>query len=438
MFTRIIHRMPAAVPSNLALTTTMLLALLATGTACSQSSLVGVSRAPSPPSDQKVVSLPDDPWEALESFRIDEFLERESESDLIDFANALQAIEHNDWARGEQISCGLMSAQDARVRPAAERVCLELPALQENWERLAKFDPSASLAADPDVVTTIALAKALRSQPRETRSLPGGETEVVGGRNMFGLFEARVQINGRTYDFVLDTGASMTVVGSKVAKAAELPTVGSSISVGTSTNQRVDLIPTLVKQLQMGSLKIENHPATIIDSDNLSFGPLTIDGIIGWPILMDYRFELDWDNDSITIREASCCPSSQQNFFWLGYPVVRGSAPSGVPLYFGLDTGAVSTSLRRAIQEKAPLKVTQQGRGLRMGAGGSEQVDRYSVDSFALHLGDLRFQFEDISMRDKNSTVFLQMDGQLGIDLVREGRMIIDFPNGFFGIEKDS
>ena len=89
-----------------------------------------------------------------------------------------------------------------------------------------------------------------------------------------------VDIDGRRYRFLFDTGASMGAVyaGSEVPYDGELGYIRSDDANGRSRRMRVLRLP----PLRIGSLEITDYPATVIDNRLLRGG---LDGIIGFDIV---------------------------------------------------------------------------------------------------------------------------------------------------------
>jgi predicted aspartyl protease len=98
------------------------------------------------------------------------------------------------------------------------------------------------------------------------------------------------------FDFVLDTGASMTVIASTTARRADIRTTGPK---ATALGLQGKLTATVIrlKSLRAGTLEVKNLSAAIVD-----LAPLDrtlkrmVGGIIGYNLLRRYRLTLDYPN----------------------------------------------------------------------------------------------------------------------------------------------
>lgn len=122
---------------------------------------------------------------------------------------------------------------------------------------------------------------------------PGGAALVVP-----------VHINGRgPYQFVLDTGATVTCVDDELAASLTLPevrgVVGSAAGVGGAGGLRL----VSVDSLSMGGVRAHELEACVIDLQHLSGVGLDLDGLIGLNFLMEFRVTLDFERNIVTLEK---------------------------------------------------------------------------------------------------------------------------------------
>lgn len=122
---------------------------------------------------------------------------------------------------------------------------------------------------------------------------PGGAALVVP-----------VHINGRgPYQFVLDTGATVTCVDDELAASLTLPevrgVVGSAAGVGGAGSLRL----VSVDSLSMGGVRAHELEACVIDLQHLSGVGLDLDGLIGLNFLMEFRVTLDFERNIVTLEK---------------------------------------------------------------------------------------------------------------------------------------
>jgi hypothetical protein len=135
-------------------------------------------------------------------------------------------------------------------------------------------------------------------------ALPAGAEELKGAKPVVVPFEliktkhitVDVKVNGKgPYKVIFDTGAPMTVVNSKLAKEAGLPS-GGGLFGGSPAN---------AKTVEVGGLKAEdvpvvvmNHPLVELISKEKDVGPLY--GIVGFPFYARYKVTLDYKAKTMT------------------------------------------------------------------------------------------------------------------------------------------
>jgi hypothetical protein len=250
-------------------------------------------------------------------------------------------------------------------------------------------------------------------------------------------------VNGRILHFVLDTGASTTVLTSDVARACGVEPIGTEVGTGeTSTSATVAFRPAVIDRLEIGTLVIRNHPAAIVDPGALSFRVaglpiIKLDGIVGWPVFRRAAVRIDPDRGWTTFTPARFRKRGPRNLFWLGYPIVTLRSETGRRLNFGLDTGAARTGIRPRFLDKNPGGRVEKGSGVAMGASGSDRVERQRIHDIALYLDGQRLHFDDLATtRGVKGAAIWKPDGKLGYDVGGHGAVWIDWPAGRFEIEQ--
>jgi len=124
-------------------------------------------------------------------------------------------------------------------------------------------------------------------------------------KNKVGHFQLRANINGKTGKFILDTGASATVVNNSAAgkfllklqnkKSKNAGGLGESeMAVRQSANNRVTL----------GNFKAEKQKVCVLDLSHVNKslvnnGAGKIDGVIGADILKKYNAIIDYKGNAL-------------------------------------------------------------------------------------------------------------------------------------------
>ena len=103
-----------------------------------------------------------------------------------------------------------------------------------------------------------------------------------------------------------------------------------------------------------------------------------------------------------------------------------------------IDTGANETSLyppAYALFDTSVAVLTTSKIG---GAGGFQEVSKLTLRNQSLLLGSTRVDFEEIDGRSSLGNPeegFVSFYGVLGSDVAKDGRLILDYQNGWCGLE---
>jgi|GEM_PF-5217968 len=274
------------------------------------------------------------------------------------------------------------------------------------------------------------------SLPADVLSFPDGPNAVALKRAKNGLPVVPVTVNGKTFDFLLDTGFSYSAVSASVARACGVSAwIKGRIPIEGSTGGTVSGQFGIVKQLSIGELGIENHTVLIIDDGDLTIADMALDGVLGWPVFHGLAVEIDPVLARVTFGRSNGPDGGLRNLYWIGEPIVRLAARDGSPLLFQLDTGLDVTFLSAGLLTRLGLEDIEGRRDTRSGLGGSLDVDALLVPELRLHAGDTQLDFTQLSAYERmGKQDFVRYDGCLGADVTHAGRVLVDFPAGRFEI----
>jgi predicted aspartyl protease len=105
-----------------------------------------------------------------------------------------------------------------------------------------------------------------------------------------------VTIDGKgPYDFVLDTGATLTCVGESLARELALQeprgVLGRGATIGGSGNMRL----VQIDSLRIGEIEATNVMACAVDLSNVRQLGLDVRGLLGLNVLKNFRVTLDFE-----------------------------------------------------------------------------------------------------------------------------------------------
>lgn len=368
------------------------------------------------------------------------------------FALALRALMSSD-PDAAAVAFGALHAQtlDPFVRLRA-RVGLTIAlSWQSDWPALARIAPDARDTSagplDPIVVQAGVerWARALAGTPAHTIDIPDGEIVIPMRRSAFGTPVVTVRINGRSHEFWFDTGASMTLISTNIAReAGVLLASQDSLALGVIAGH-IPARAVYVDSLGIGGVMVRGLAAALVNQDALRLDSrdekgvktsVRIDGVIGTDIMRHLDLVLDAGDETITIRRPARDPRAQRNLYWMGYPVVRLVTRDGQSVLFGLDTGAEATYVTTSLLRKLPSTPIAARLGSLSGLGTERQRTEWVARSVSLSDGDYAMELRNIPVAPERRWTFVTVDGVIGSDVALASRMHLDFTNGVFDVRR--
>ena len=295
-------------------------------------------------------------------------------------------------------------------------------------------EPEASLPVVPPVPTA-----------PESAASPDADTEYVI-RTTFdriGRIAAPVEINGRVFRFVLDTGANRSAVSAATAEALGLVPVDGDVVHVHGVTGSATLPVVQVASFRAGDLLFENKAMPVLPSAVFA----GMDGILGVDCLQDARVEVDFGRDRVTIRRSSGqrAPSGYLVVpAWLqhgGLLLVNGQV-GRVPVKAILDTGAERSlgneALRAALAARArrpqeSVNSTVIGATPQLAQG--QSIEAPAIDIGGARLNNLTVTFGDLHVF--NIWSLLEEPALLiGMDLLGTlERFVVDYPRHEFHLK---
>ncbi|HUQ19037.1 MAG TPA: retropepsin-like aspartic protease [Gemmatimonadaceae bacterium] len=388
-------------------------------------------------------------WAAMTSLDPDYVHTHSVSIDERQFANALRTIMAGDIDEAELLLDSLgRHATDSLIRSASHILLTATLQYQNKWKQLAEIAPPRSPRSDSirdDRAGVERWADAFRNVPTREISFPSNVVTLPLSVSAAGTPAIQVIINGKPKVFWLDTGSSMSIVASDVAEEFGVaPLVADTLEVATTTG-RVPARPAAIRSLELGGVSIQNATAMIVSSALMQIRsaamdepgpPVKINGIVGFDIISQLDIQVDYVKGVVRLSQPQKSPTSlaQRNFFWVGTPIVRLISRGGLPLHFGLDTGAQETYAMERLLNKAQVR-TFLGERKRIGgfAGLKEFRGRFIPD-LRLSLAGTNLIFQKLLVFTPAVSSFIALDGVLGSDAGKTGVMRIDAMNGVFSI----
>lgn len=242
-------------------------------------------------------------------------------------------------------------------------------------------------------------------------------------RKSLNLIFSGVMVNGQgPFDFAIDTGASQTVLSTKLVEQLGLKQITTTIMHGVGGGGKIETQLYQVNDLALGDVKIKNVPVGTFNDPLVS---QLADGILGTAILSDFILTVNYPANQLELaRKRTPAPASAEvlpAWYFSNLLLVPIEVNGRFRGNFVVDTGAVATVISHAMA--ANLGVNENTPGAKVdlgiaGVGGFEGV--------VLRIPNVAFKTA------KNSEVFPQV---VSIDLKQISKMIGTEVSGVVGYD---
>ena len=250
----------------------------------------------------------------------------------------------------------------------------------------------------------------------------------------------RLQGCDEEFMFMVDSGASMTVVDSTLAARMGFP-LGERI-MGAGAGGTADFYMTRIGGFSIEGVSFTGQTVIAYPIMDLlgRFVDIDVSGILGFDFLSRFVSRIDYEKSILTLFE----PDSASGTAALDAPLIHNvfSLECMVDGLYGgtflIDTGAGNSLLQKGFAEKHGLFDDRRKVEISiMGAGGDEIAYLTRFDSF--EIGD--FTIEDpifaLSTADRGIGAFTGISGIIGNDILQRFTVTLDYRRQRIGLEKN-
>ncbi len=250
----------------------------------------------------------------------------------------------------------------------------------------------------------------------------------------------KVKINGKEYNFIFDTGFTLSAISTDLLKECKIDTVRSmDLGVTAVTGKTVRNSICYPESIEFANVKASNHKSLVLKSEDLIFKMwfitfLKIDGAIGLDIIRKLDVDIDYKNKKVIIRKPQKKENRNKNLFLLDDPMVKLKAVDGTDLFFLFDSGAKTSEFHPIISDKLEIAKGKQSEERIWGVGGVEKMKYSEIPLLSIYLLDKEITFENYKLFNGRAGL-IYTDGRLGSDIGKQNTLHLDFLNGIFEIK---
>jgi predicted aspartyl protease len=232
-------------------------------------------------------------------------------------------------------------------------------------------------------------------------------------------------------NFLLDTGASPTVLDRRVAEKLHLEQLPASIAV---VGGSVEAAQATAPDLEVGPARRDNFHVLVED---LSFFqkafPVRIDAVVGLDLLGQSAFEIDYTARAIRFDPVSPLKNSLPLRLQAGLPIVEAEL-NHLSVHLLLDTGASSLILFEPSTPRppSPMRVSE----VRPTPGTIGEFDRKQIWLDSLRLGEAEFGKEPAFLVKGTADRSQNFDGLISPAVLGITKLSIDLGRGVFAFSR--
>ena len=249
------------------------------------------------------------------------------------------------------------------------------------------------------------------------------DSKIKVEKDMAGMLNIPLKINGVDNKFIFDTGANFSVIVESEAIKLGMKILKKTVQVSTSTEEKTDAYLAIADSIFIGDIKIKNAAFYVLKDESLTFGPYKIIGVIGNPIIRAFgEVRISKDNE-LTIP---LIPDSLSlgNLAMDGFTPIIQVICENDTLSFVFDSGANTSTLYEPylLKNKSEIEGNYTLTDITMGgAGGMHTYKGYILDNIKLQIGNYSCILKKISLlaerpnfSDKN------FYGKIGQDFIQQ------------------
>ena len=245
-----------------------------------------------------------------------------------------------------------------------------------------------------------------------------------------------IRLNGRKVEGVVDSGAVLSIISERMAKALPVRSLGDFHGTFYGLlNEPIAVEFGLLDRLDIGGIAVENVPVAIMPDEKMRFlvsdkAAFNIDFLLGAHLLKEFRLDFDYRRQTIAFSHVATLdrqPSDDPNLFWQGFrPMVRSAVNRHAWYLFVLDTGSEVTFLNEDRLGSLPIPMfsPRVHNAMLQGLGGAKKRGE-KIDDVQVGVDHWAGDFRTIPVYEEDARE--QAVGILGQNFLKNFHLVIDF-----------
>jgi predicted aspartyl protease len=275
--------------------------------------------------------------------------------------------------------------------------------------------------------------------PLHNRTITADVVQTVPLYDRNSHLACRVGISGKTYEFLLDTGAQSVLLDTSVAKAAGLTESGALEVRGAARSGGLHVLE--LPRIDIGVAHLDDLVATSLDLSGAMGGASRLDGILGFPFFASSLVEIDFVHRSMRFGPpGSFEPRGQRVALDIDRGLVEANfrVDNALDAPFIIDTGNSGELLlyRPFVAAHPGIVPFSHAAVANYGIGGAAPTYRSSLDELLLAGVPLYHQITDVVTAEKGAFADRVDAGNVGLGILKNFVVTFDLANGAMYLEK--
>lgn len=241
-----------------------------------------------------------------------------------------------------------------------------------------------------------------------------------------------LKVNGEgPYAFVVDTGASFSLIDESIARDLGLEIVGSQSIRSPGASEEIKGRRVRAARVETGGLRIESPVLATMDLVGFSAG--TIEGVLGRPHFAELLLTFDYPESRLVVEKGVLDATDPAT---IAVDTSAGSVRfpidvAGVSVPVVLDTGSPGGfTLPKRLEAELPFRSAPRPGPTIQLVGGAHPTWRGRLEG-AISLGALRFPSPEVVL-----TTIAEEFGNIGFNVLRELQVTLDQASGLVRLER--